>query len=783
MSAKITTSAQDNTCLDNATLSTNSTTPASKVAKTSNKASSAKKTAAKTSSPTSSTKKASAKTSSSTSSTKQASDKTSSSDSSTKKTSAKTSSSTSSTKKTSTKTSTTTSSTKKASAKTSSSTSSTKKATSKKTTKAAPSEKVIDSKAAETTVSTNDDAALLLQKSIQLAAPEILPAPPLMFDANEVLFTKTNAEEIKPADFIEDQKYCNYKANSLVELANARNESISGQAPTKITLAKFKKLASSIFVLALDIAKIEFSGFFEITNNNGDKPEVEGFYVPFKYHELEEIFAVLPRGCHIVFEACSTSNWLGCKAKKYGLCPHAFNASTVAGIRNADKNDNHDARAIYQTYLTSLICGPSSDIKEVVLKNEDEAALANLITLKEQSSKSLTMANNRLKAYLNEQGYKVAREESPIMYAKHLIVTKILASNARNLLLKDNEQENDLLEHEFDARVHHLIVKDPAALSHMLEAKMSIHDVVKINTTHIYLKDLYNCLKINENVDAAIKRFANFDLIAHRLMAVKGIGHGLATGLLAYVAPLVNADLSRKAILKYVGCVPKHTGTGGVTVQLGISKRGLPELRRFLYQGSMNILNVHLKAWEKAQKEGYEVRSWVIDKLARGVPRKVIAVSISNRLLQLAFIILKGKKYDQNLDQHLVVRVFDDKKQEWVPLAPPKVVPKYVPEMNHSYDVPWYKGDDSYVKYVSREPVLLSLSQYNQSLTLKERDSLIKEHKKRIKTVEAGAAISGAKLEASAKRKKAKAQAKTSYAVQATNENTSLLYSDSLPDL
>ena len=746
MSAKITTSAQDNTCLDNATLSTNSTTPASKVAKTSKKASSAKKTSAKTSSSTSSTKKASAKTSSSTSSTKKASAKTSSSTSSTKKTSAKTSSSTPSTKK---------------------------------TTKAAPSEKVIDSKAAETTVSTNDDAALLLQKSIQLAAPEILPAPPLMFDANEVLFTKTNAEEIKPADFIEDQKYCNYRANSLVELANARNESISGQAPTKITLAKFKKLASSIFVLALDIAKIEFSGFFEITNNNGDKPEVEGFYVPFKYHELEEIFAVLPRGCHIVFEACSTSNWLGCKAKKYGLRPHAFNASTVSGFRNADKNDNHDARAIDQTYLTSLICGPTTDIKEVVLKNEDEAALASLLTLKEQSTKSLTMANNRLKAYLNERGYKVAPQESPIMYAKHLIVTTILASNARNLLLKDNEQENDLLEHEFDSRVHNLIIKDPSFLSHMLEAKMSIHDVVKINTTHIYLKDLYNCLKIDSQVDASIKRFAFFDLLAHDLMAVKGIGPTLATGLLAHVAPLVNADLSRKAILKYVGCVPKHTGTGGVAVQLGISKRGLPELKRCLYQASMNILNVHLKAWKKSKKEGYEVRSWVIDKVIRGIPNKKIAVSISNRLLQIAIIILNGNKYDQNLDKHLVVRVFNDSKQEWVPLAPPKVVPSYVPEMHHSYDVPWYKGDDSYIRYEAKNPVLLSLSQYNQSLTLKERDSLIKEHKKRMKTVEAGAAISGAKLEANAKRKKAKA----STAGKTTNKTKSKFESDDLPDL
>ena len=313
MSAKITTSAQDNTCLDNATLSTNSTTPASKVAKTSKNASSAKKTSAKTSSSTPSTKKASAKTSASTSSTK------------------------------------------KASVKKSDSTSSTKKATSKKTTKAAQSENVIDSKAAETTVSTNDNAALLLQKSIQLAAPEILPAPPLMFDANDVFFTKTNAEEIKPADFIEDQKYCNYKANSLVELANARNESISGKAPTKITLAKFKKVASSIFVLALDIAKFEYSGFFEITDNNGDKPEVEGFYIAFKVHDLDEIFSALPRGCHIVYEACSTSNWLGGEARKYGLCPHSYNASTVSGFRNADKNDNHDARAIYQTYLTSLI--------------------------------------------------------------------------------------------------------------------------------------------------------------------------------------------------------------------------------------------------------------------------------------------------------------------------------------------------------------------------------------------------------------------------------------------
>ena len=244
-----------------------------------------------------------------------------------------------------------------------------------------------------------------------------------MFDANEVLFTKTNAEEIKPAEFIEDQLYCNYGANSLVELANARNESISGKAPTKITLAKFKKVASNIFVLALDIAKFEYSGFFEITDNNGDKPEVEGFYIAFKVHDLDEIFSALPRGCHIVYEACSTSNWLGGEARKYGLCPHAYNASTVSGFRNADKNDNHDARAIYQTYLTSLICGPTTDIKEVVLKNEDEAALAGLLTLKEQSTKSLTMANNRLKAYLNERGYKVAPQESPIMYAKHLIVT------------------------------------------------------------------------------------------------------------------------------------------------------------------------------------------------------------------------------------------------------------------------------------------------------------------------------------------------------------------------
>ena len=83
-----------------------------------------------------------------------------------------------------------------------------------------------------------------------------------------------------------------------------------------------------------------------------------------------------------------------------------------------------------------------------------------------------------------------------------------------------------------------------------------------------------------------------------------------------------------------LGLVPKHSGTGGKTKNMGMSKRGDRYLRRMLIQGAQTVIN-----W--ADRDDTPQRKWVNNKLSTKERNKV-AVAVANKNARILWKLLSS---------------------------------------------------------------------------------------------------------------------------------------------
>ena len=90
-------------------------------------------------------------------------------------------------------------------------------------------------------------------------------------------------------------------------------------------------------------------------------------------------------------------------------------------------------------------------------------------------------------------------------------------------------------------------------------------------------------------IEMRLKALLKEDRNAQRILAIPGVGLLTATAASAAMGR-ADAFKSGREFAAWLGLVPAHTGTGGKTRMLGISKRGDTYLRTLLIHGARSVL-------------------------------------------------------------------------------------------------------------------------------------------------------------------------------------------------
>jgi transposase len=137
-------------------------------------------------------------------------------------------------------------------------------------------------------------------------------------------------------------------------------------------------------------------------------------------------------------------------------------------------------------------------------------------------------------------------------------------------------------------------------------------------------------------MEARLKALYRHDAAAQRIAQIPGVGLLTATAVSASMGQ-ASAFRSAREFAAWLGLVPAHTGTGGRTRMLGLSKRGDTYLRTLLIHGARSVLT--------HQKNPDE---WVLE-LTRRRPRNVAVVAMANKTARTIWALLR---YERDYDPH-----------------------------------------------------------------------------------------------------------------------------------
>jgi hypothetical protein len=147
-------------------------------------------------------------------------------------------------------------------------------------------------------------------------------------------------------------------------------------------------------------------------------------------------------------------------------------------------------------------------------------------------------------------------------------------------------------------------------------------------------KDLeLQIVQMNEEVE----RLASSDAACLRLRQIPGIGHLVATAIVASIGNGAAFHKGRE-FAAWMGLVPKQYSTGGKTKLYGISKRGNRYLRKILIHGARAVVL-------RSKRDRIAMGAWMTS-LETRAPRNVLIVATANKLARIAWAVLsKGHEY------------------------------------------------------------------------------------------------------------------------------------------
>jgi transposase len=321
-------------------------------------------------------------------------------------------------------------------------------------------------------------------------------------------------------------------------------------------------------IVGLDLAKNVFQAYW-IESETGEIRNM-----PIKRSKLIEHFANRAP-CVVGMEACGGAQHWARELTKLGHEAVVLPAKAVKAFVMGNKSDAIDARAIWMAVR-------HGGIKHVTVKTEAQQATLALHRIRRQLVKVRTMQINEVRGLLTEYGEVFARGRAAL--------TRGIA---------------DALE-RLGARLPQVVIDS-------------------------LLEQWERVGKVDEQVaqiETRLKSLLKEDKNAQRLVALPGVGLLTATAISAAMGQ-ADAFKSGREFAAWLGLVPAHTGTGGKTRMLGISKRGDTYLRTLLIHGARSVLthSKHLSAWQQ--------------QISQRRPLNVVVVAMANKTARTIWALLK----------------------------------------------------------------------------------------------------------------------------------------------
>ena len=329
--------------------------------------------------------------------------------------------------------------------------------------------------------------------------------------------------------------------------------------------------ATAIVPVGLDLAK----NVFQLHWVEPDTGEVRNVRV--KRAKLLEHFANR-RACRVGMEACAGAQHWARELLKLGHEVVVFPAKAVKGFVTGNKSDAIDACAIWKAVRDGTI-------RPVALKTEAQQAVLALHRMRQQLVKIRTMQINELRGLLTEYG-------------------------------------------EVFGRGRAALARDIAAALERLGARLPqvVIDTLLAQWQRVGQLDA----QVGE-IEARLKSLYKQDARAQRIAQVPGIGLLSATAVTASMGDAA-AFRSGREFAAWLGLVPAHTGSGGKTRMLGMSKRGDTYLRTLLIHGARSVLThtKHPDAW--------------VQELSRRRPANVVVVAMANKTARTIWAMLRYER-------------------------------------------------------------------------------------------------------------------------------------------
>lgn len=279
--------------------------------------------------------------------------------------------------------------------------------------------------------------------------------------------------------------------------------------------------------------------------------------------------------CVVGMEACGGAQHWARALVKLGHEVVVLPAKSVKAFVTGNKSDAIDARAIWMAVR-------QGGTKRVAVKTEAQQAVLALHRMRQQLVKVRTMQINELRGLLTEYGEVFAKGRAPL---------------ARGIA--------DALE-RLGIRLPQVVID--SLLEQWQRVGQLDEQVAQIETR--------------------LKSLLKADKCAQRILTIPGVGLLTATAASATMGQ-ADAFKSGREFAAWLGLVPAHTGTGGKTRMLGISKRGDTYLRTLLIHGARSVLT-----------HGKHPSEW-LQQISLRRPMNVVIVAMANKMARTIWALLK----------------------------------------------------------------------------------------------------------------------------------------------
>ena len=241
--------------------------------------------------------------------------------------------------------------------------------------------------------------------------------------------------------------------------------------------------------------------------------------------------------CLVAMEACGGTQYWARRIRELGHEVRLLPAKMVRPFVGGNKNDAHDAQAIW-----TAVQQPG--VKTVAVKSEEQQAILALHRMRQQLVKFRTAQINGLRGLLTEYGEVMPQGRAGMRRGIGLALERISE-------------------------------RLPASVVETLREQW-----VRVARLDEEIGEIERRLLLWHRGNAASRRIAE----------IPGVGLLTATAAVAAMGDPA-AFKSGREFAAWLGLVPRHRGTGGRVRMLGISKRGDTYLRTLLIHGARTVLN------------------------------------------------------------------------------------------------------------------------------------------------------------------------------------------------